>query len=85
MRWSASANGCGKTVHGFQGLPVSKMSHDEIVTIVDAENRVVGAAPRWQMRAEMLPHRATYILVFDHGGRLFLQKRTATKDIYPGC
>ena len=61
------------------------MSHDEIVTIVDAENREVGAVPRSRMRAEMLPHRATYILVFDRSGRLFLQKRTATKDIYPGC
>ncbi len=61
------------------------MSSEEIVTIVDAANRVVGAAPRWKMRAEMLPHRATYILVFEPNGRLFLQKRTATKDIYPGC
>lgn len=61
------------------------MSRNEIVTIVDEANNVVGAAPRWKMRAEMLPYRATYILVFDPGGRLFLQKRTATKDIYPGC
>ena len=60
------------------------MSREEIVAIVDENNRVVGAAPRWKMRAEMLAHRATYILVFDTGGRLFLQKRTATKDIYPG-
>ncbi len=61
------------------------MGREEIVTIVDEANRVVGAAPRWKMRAEMLPHRATYILVFDRRGRLFLQKRTAKKDIYPGC
>ena len=61
------------------------MSREEIVAIVDESNHVVGAAPRWKMRAEMLPHRAAYILVFDTIGRLFLQKRTATKDIYPGC
>ena len=60
------------------------MSREEIVTIVDEENKVVGAAPRWKMRAEMLPHRAAYILVFDRSGRLFLQKRTTTKDVYPG-
>ncbi len=60
------------------------MSREEIITIVDESNRVVGAAPRYKMRAEVLPHRATYILVFDASGRLFLQKRTATKDIYPG-
>ncbi len=61
------------------------MSRDEIVAIVDETNRVVGAAPRWKMRAKLLAHRATYILVFNHSGRLFLQKRTKTKDIYPGC
>ncbi|KPJ78563.1 MAG: hypothetical protein AMJ54_02775 [Deltaproteobacteria bacterium SG8_13] len=61
------------------------MSREEIVIIVDDNNAVVGSAPRWKMRAAMLPHRATYILVFDHHGRLFLQKRTVTKDIYPGC
>ena len=61
-----------------------KMSRDEIVTIVDEFNQVVGVAPRWRMRAEMLCHRATYILVFDHSDRIFLQKRTADKDIYPG-
>lgn len=36
------------------------------------------------MRAERLLHRSTYILVFDSGGRLYVQKRTMTKDIYPG-
>lgn len=57
---------------------------EEIVTIVDEENRVVGSAPRSRMRAEGLPHRAAYILVFDSTGRLFVQQRTETKDVYPG-
>jgi 8-oxo-dGTP pyrophosphatase MutT (NUDIX family) len=57
---------------------------DEIVTIVDEENRVVGAAPRSRMRAGGLRHRATYILVFNDEGELFVQKRTTGKDIYPG-
>ena len=57
---------------------------EEIVTIVDEENRVVGAAPRSRMRADGLPHRATYILVFNDEGELFVQKRTTVKDIYPG-
>lgn len=60
------------------------MIRDEIVTIVDAENKVVGSAPRSRMRANSLPHRATYILVFNSQGLLFVQKRTPTKDIYPG-
>lgn len=35
------------------------------------------------MRARRLPHRSTYILVFDGIGRLFVHLRTAAKDIYP--
>ncbi len=57
---------------------------DEIVVIVDEKNNVVGAAPRSQMRAQGLAHRATYILVFNSMGDLYVQKRTSLKDIYPG-
>lgn len=35
------------------------------------------------MRARRLPHRSTYVLVFDRAGRLFVHQRTATKDVYP--
>jgi isopentenyldiphosphate isomerase len=57
---------------------------DEIVVIVDEHNNVVGAAPRWEMRAQRLPHRSTYILVFNSQGELYVQKRTMTKDVFPG-
>ncbi len=57
---------------------------DEVVTIVDDQNRVVGSTFRREMRARRLPHRATYILVFNSSGELFVQKRTMTKDIFPG-
>lgn len=57
---------------------------NEIVAIVDARNTVVGAAPRWQMRAHRLLHRSTYILVFNPEGALYVQKRTMTKDVFPG-
>jgi 8-oxo-dGTP pyrophosphatase MutT (NUDIX family) len=57
---------------------------DEIVAIVDKENNVTGTAPRSEMREKGLPHRATYILVFNSKGELFVQKRTPVKDIYPG-
>ena len=59
-------------------------AEEEVVVIVDEENNEVGAVPRREMRAGRLPHRATYILVFNSGGELFLQKRTETKDVYPG-
>ncbi|MEW6489996.1 MAG: NUDIX hydrolase YfcD [Thermodesulfobacteriota bacterium] len=54
-----------------------------MVAIVDAENRVVGSAPRREMRARNLPHRAAYVLVFNGRGELFVQRRTAAKDVYP--
>ncbi|NOT56254.1 MAG: NUDIX hydrolase YfcD [Deltaproteobacteria bacterium] len=57
---------------------------NEIVAIVDARNTEVGAAPRWRMRASRLLHRSTYILVFNPEGALYVQKRTMTKDVFPG-
>jgi 8-oxo-dGTP pyrophosphatase MutT (NUDIX family) len=57
---------------------------EEIVLIVDLDNIEAGSAPRHEMRAKGLPHRATYILVFNSQGELFVQKRTMIKDIYPG-
>lgn len=57
---------------------------DELVLIVDNDNNETGSAPRHEMRAGGLPHRACYILVFNSRGELFVQKRTMCKDIYPG-
>ncbi|MFZ5775209.1 MAG: NUDIX hydrolase YfcD [Thermodesulfobacteriota bacterium] len=57
---------------------------DEIVTIVDQDNREIGRVSRRVMRRDGLIHRATYILVFNRADDIFVQKRTVTKDIYPG-
>ena len=57
---------------------------EEIVQIVDEQNRESGELPRHLMREQRLIHRASYILVFNSAGELFVQKRTKTKDIYPG-
>ena len=59
------------------------MSADELVDIVDAQDRVVGRASRGEMRAGRLRHRATYLLIFNGRGDLFVHLRTATKDVYP--
>ncbi|MCS7026584.1 MAG: NUDIX hydrolase YfcD [Bryobacteraceae bacterium] len=60
------------------------MARDELIVVVDEQNREVGVAPRWRMRAERLGHRSTYIFVFDSQGRLYVQHRTETKDVFPG-
>ena len=50
---------------------------------LDDAGHPVGVVTRREMRARRLPHRSTYILVFDARGDLFLHLRTATKDVYP--
>ena len=57
---------------------------EEIVALVDANDRVIGEASRSRVRKEGLVHRVSYIFVFCAGGQLLLQKRTAIKDLYPG-
>jgi len=58
---------------------------EEIIQIVDIDNKETDSVPRRVMREKGLIHRACYILVFNEQGQLFLQKRTATKDLYPSC
>jgi len=57
---------------------------EEQVQIVDRQNRPSGVEPRGVMRRQALTHRASYILVFNREGELYLQMRTMNKDIYPG-
>jgi isopentenyldiphosphate isomerase len=58
---------------------------DELFDAVDAGDRVIGRATRRQVHARGLRHRAVHILIFDPTGCLFVQKRSATKDTFPGC
>ena len=55
----------------------------ELVDVVDADDRVVGQVTRAAMRAGRLRHRATYLLVFNTRGELFVHLRSADKDVYP--
>jgi isopentenyldiphosphate isomerase len=55
----------------------------ELVDVVDEAGTVVRQATRRTMRAERLPHRSTYVLVFNRRGELFVHLRTATKDVHP--
>lgn len=59
------------------------MAADELVDVVDASDRVLGRASRAEMRAGRLRHRATYLLLFNPRGELFVHLRTASKDVYP--
>jgi isopentenyldiphosphate isomerase len=56
---------------------------DELVEIVDPDGRVVQVVSRAEMRRHNLPHRATYVLVFDSSGALLAHQRASWKDIWP--
>ncbi len=60
-------------------------SQEEIFDVVDMDDRVVGQAPRGKVHAEKLMHRAVHVLVHDANGQLFLQRRSMSKDTFPGC
>lgn len=64
-------------------MPAEQSGTEEQVDVVDAQDRVVGRATRSDMRARRLRHRATYILLFRSDGRLFVHRRTSTKDVFP--
>jgi 8-oxo-dGTP pyrophosphatase MutT (NUDIX family) len=57
---------------------------DEVVALYDDAGEVVGSAPRSVMRARNLRHAASSIVVRDPIGRVYLHRRTTTKDVYPG-
>ncbi|MGW8763768.1 NUDIX domain-containing protein [Streptomyces sp. NPDC055815] len=59
------------------------MSAEEIVDVVDDNDRVVGQAPRGEVHARGLTHRCVFIRVRDAEGRTFVHRRTATKLSYP--
>jgi isopentenyldiphosphate isomerase len=60
------------------------MADDELVALYDEEGQVSGSGPRSVMRARNLRHAASSVVVRDPLGRLYLHRRTTTKDVYPG-
>lgn len=56
---------------------------DELVDVIDDAGNTIAVVTRREMRAKRLPHRCTYVLVFNSRGELFIHQRTATKDVYP--
>src|SRR6185369_4293349 len=59
------------------------MASSELIDVVDADDRVLKQATRGETRRQNLRHRATYILVFNSAGQLFVHQRTDSKDVYP--
>ena len=58
---------------------------EELFDVVDEHDRVIGVAPRSEVHARNLLHRAVHIFVRNSRGELLVHRRTATKDQYPRC
>jgi isopentenyldiphosphate isomerase/aminoglycoside phosphotransferase (APT) family kinase protein len=56
---------------------------EEVVALYDDGGRPHGNAPRSVMRAQNLRHAATGVVVRDPYGRVYVHRRTPTKDVYP--
>ena len=57
---------------------------EDIFDIVNERDEVIGRAPRSEVHARGLLHRAVHVLVFNSRGEVFLQKRSMKKDRQPG-
>ncbi|MCD8533488.1 MAG: NUDIX domain-containing protein [Verrucomicrobia bacterium] len=57
---------------------------DEFFDVVDENDEVIGRERRPIVHAKNLLHRAVHGFVFSDSGQLFLQKRSQSKDTYPG-
>ncbi|MFJ9177442.1 NUDIX hydrolase [Streptomyces sp. NPDC102360] len=56
---------------------------EEILDIVDEQDRVVGQAPRGEAYAKHLRHRCAFILARNPAGDIFVHRRTPTKLVFP--
>lgn len=57
---------------------------EELFDVVNERDEVIGRERRSEVHRLGLKHRAVHVLVFNRRGELFLQKRSRTKDCFPG-
>ncbi|MFI8502792.1 NUDIX domain-containing protein [Streptomyces sp. NPDC085524] len=56
---------------------------DEVLDVVDRDDRVVGRARRGAVYAKGLIHRCVFVRARDAEGRIFVHRRTASKLVFP--
>jgi len=62
---------------------VSDEPADEPVEEIDADGRVLRVVARGEVRAGRLRHRAVFIAVLAHDGRILIHQRSPLKDLWP--
>jgi isopentenyldiphosphate isomerase len=63
---------------------MSATSTPELVDAVDESDHVIGQVTRAQMRADNILHRNVAVLCMNERGEIYVQRRTLTKDVFPG-
>ena len=58
---------------------------EEIFDVCNDRDEVIGRNTRAEVHRLGLRHRAVHVLVFNARGEVFLQKRSMTKDTFPGA
>ncbi|MEM1581186.1 MAG: NUDIX domain-containing protein [Candidatus Bathyarchaeia archaeon] len=58
---------------------------DEYFYVVDENDNVIGRATRSECHKMRLIHRSVYVIVLNDRNEIFLQRRSMSKDLYPGC
>jgi isopentenyldiphosphate isomerase len=67
--------------HTFAVVPDGR---EELVDIVDSDDRIIDTVARAVMRRDVLRHRAVFILVRDKERRVLIHRRSDAKDLWPG-
>ena len=56
----------------------------EVLDVVSPDDEVIGTADREECHREELRHRGIHLFLFNNKGQIFMQKRSDSKDIFPG-
>lgn len=57
---------------------------NELFVVVDKDDKIIGYKSRFECHHnKSLIHRSTGIMLFNKEGKILLQERSATKDLYP--
>ena len=57
---------------------------NEILEVVDSQDKVTGTATRREIHKHGLLHRAVHIFVFNPADQIYIQRRSISKDRHPG-
>lgn len=78
---NSAASGGGLTLEQVSAFKAT--AANEVVTIVNEQNEVIGSARREDMRRGRMIHRATYAFIRNSQNQFYVQKRSKFKDYCP--